>query len=189
MNAVAFHPTLGIDDYIAGERLSDIRHEYIDGQVYAMAGTGAKHNRIAGNIFYHLRTVTRGGSDCGVYISDMKVRIESGNRFYYPDVVVACDPSDDAEYFKRRPCLLVEVLSPSTEATDRREKWLAYRDLPSLRYYLLIASEEQIVEAYSRLDSGDWTHRLVTADAPLAIECEGLRLTLNLQDIYEDIRW
>jgi len=184
----AVHLPLSVEDYLAGELLSEIRHEYVDGEVFAMSGTSKNHNRIAGNTFYRFRSLTR-GTGCGVYMSDVKVRIEAGNRFYYPDVVVSCAPSDGEAYFERNPCLLVEVLSPSTEATDRREKWLAYRGLASLRYYLLISAQEPQVEAYCRQPSGGWVHLTLSEDEPLAIDCEGLRLTLSLQDIYEDVRW
>jgi len=188
MKAAAAHLPLSIEEYLEGELLSEIRHEYVDGEVFAMSGTSKNHNRIAGNTLFHLRSVTR-GTGCGVYMSDVKVRIEAGNRFYYPDVVVSCAPSDGDAYFERNPCLLAEVLSPSTEATDRREKWLAYRDLESLRYYLLISSQERLVEVYSRQSAGGWVHLTLSEDEPLVIDCEGLHLTLSLKDIYEDVRW
>lgn len=188
MSTSATRPLLSVEDYIDGELNSDIRHEYIDGQVYAMAGASERHGRIAGNTFFHLRSAARGGS-CGVFQSDMKVRIEAGNRFYYPDVLMYCDPADNEDYFKRRPCLIAEVLSESTEATDRREKWLAYRLLPSLQYYLLIASKERFVEYCRRSASGDWDLLLLSADERLEIHCEGLRASLSLDDIYEDVRW
>lgn len=187
-SAAAAHLPLSVEEYLEGELLSEIRHEYVDGEVFAMAGASRNHNRIAGNTFFHLRSVTR-GTGCGVYISDMKVRIEAGNRFYYPDVVVSCGPPDGNAYFERNPCLLAEVTSPSTEATDRREKWLAYRDLDSVRYYLLISSLEPKVEVYSRQPAGGWVHLTLTDENPLTIDCEGLRLNLSLQDIYEDVRW
>lgn len=188
MRVAAANLPLSVEEYLEGELLSEIRHEYVDGEVFAMSGTSKNHNRIALNTAFHLRSVTR-GTGCGVYMSDMKVRIEAGNRFYYPDVVVSCAPSDGEAYFERNPCLLAEVLSPSTEATDRREKWLAYRDLPSLRYYLLISAQEPRAEAYCRQPSGGWVHLTLAEDEPLAIDFEGLRLTLSLQDIYEDVRW
>ena len=108
-------------EYLAGEQCSNIRHEYLAGQVFAMAGAGEKHNRISLNIAFHLRAAAR-GKPCGVFISDMKLRVEPSDAYYYPDVMVTCDPTDNESLYKRSPCLIVEVLSPTTESIDRREK-------------------------------------------------------------------
>lgn len=134
----AYLPSLSIDDYLAGELASEIRHEYVDGEVYAMAGAGRAHNLIVTNIVARLRVKAR-GTPCLVFATDMKVRVGAWNAFYYPDVAVSCDPSDDNEFYLTAPCLIVEVLSPSTEGIDRREKLLAHRTLESLREYVLIA--------------------------------------------------
>lgn len=99
-----------------------------------MAGAGEAHNRIAGNLFSYLRAATR-GTTRGVFISDMKVRVMAHDAFCYPDVLLTCDPDDRESLYKSAPCLIAEVLSPSTEVIDRREKLIAYRALPSLRDY------------------------------------------------------
>ena len=125
---LAFKPRLTAVDYLAGEQDSDIRHEYVDGEVYAMAVAVESHNLIAGNVFARLRNLVRGGP-CRVFISDMKLQGAAWDAFYYPDVMVVCDPSDTQTHFKRSPSLVVEVLSPATESIDRREKMLAYRTL------------------------------------------------------------
>lgn len=182
---MAMKPNLTAADYLAGEQLSDIRHEFVDGQVYAMAGAGEPHNLIAGNVFAKLRNLVRGGQ-CRVFISDMKLNVAEWNAFYYPDVMVVCDPADDQPYFKQHPCLVVEVISPSTESTDRREKMLAYRTLPSLRNYVLISQDKRQVELYRRGDDGGWSAAVVIEAGSVPLEC--VNASLALTDVYEDVK-
>ena len=165
MNLPAQSFTIDVDDYLHGEQESPIRHEYIAGQVYAMAGADEAHNRIAGNLFFHLRAATR-GTTCAVFISDMKVRVAAHEAFYYRDVLLTCDPTDRESLYKGAPCLIAEVLSPYTEMTDRREKLLAYRTLPSLRYYLLVAQDRRLVEVYRREGDCGWRHEVSDEGAP-----------------------
>lgn len=187
MNLPAHNLAIDVDDYLHGEQEGPIRHEYIAGRVYAMAGAGEVHNRISLNLAFHLRAATR-GTPCGVFISDMKVRVASHEAFYYPDVLLTCDPTDREPLYKTAPCLIAEVLSPSTEVTDRREKLLAYRTLPSLRYYLLVAQDRRLVEVYRREADGGWRYE-VSEDGTLAFDCGGLSLRLTLADLYEDVVW
>ena len=174
-------------EYLDGEQYSDIRHEYLAGQVFAMAGAGEKHNRIAGNLFFHLRAAAR-GKQCGVFISDMKLRVEQSDAYYYPDVMVTCDSEDTESLYKRSPCLIVEVLSPSTEVIDRREKLIAYRNLSSLRYYLLVAQGKRQVECYARDAENRWRLTVSENEGALEIVCDNLNVTFSLDDIYEDVR-
>ena len=187
MSARPLSLPLSVDEYLQGELTSELRHEYIDGQVYAMAGAGERHNRIAGNAFFHLRSAARGGP-CGVFMADMKVHIEAQGIFYYPDILLTCDPRDDQELYKTRPCLIVEVLSASTERTDRREKWLVYRQIPSLRYYLLVSADSRRVEYRARNADGAWEAALLDAGGSLPIRCGDYRAELTLDDLYEDVR-
>src|SRR6185503_7069483 len=110
---------LSIDEYFELEERSPIRHEYVDGEVYAMTGVTRRHSRIAGNVFAHAWAAARGGP-CRVHVNDLKVRI--GDIIYYPDVMVACGAEPADARIEIAPCLLVEVLSPSTERVDRHEK-------------------------------------------------------------------
>ncbi|GAB6040263.1 Uma2 family endonuclease [Endothiovibrio diazotrophicus] len=176
-----------VEEYLEGELRSEVRHEYVDGQVFAMAGAGERHNRIAGNLFFHLRAAARGGP-CGVFVNDMKARIDSRNIFYYPDVMLVCDPADDEEYLKRCPCLIAEVASPSTWMTDRREKLFAYRDLPSLRYYLLVSAERREVEYFVREEDGGWATARLEEGEVLEVACNDYCAELRLADLYEDVR-
>ena len=176
--------TLTIGEYLESEKFSPVRHEYLSGQVYAMAGASTAHNLIAGNIFARLRARTRGGP-CRVFMSDMKLRVEAANAFYYPDVLVTYDPEDAEDYFKTRPCLIIEVTSPTTVVTDRREKLLAYKRIASLREYVLISQEEMSVEFY-RLDRGGhwWIETLGAEDV---LNLESVDMEIAVKEIYEDV--
>jgi Uma2 family endonuclease len=176
---------LSEQDYLRGELSSEIRHEYVDGEVYAMAGAGEAHNLIALNIASKLREFVRGGP-CRVFISDMKLHVKTWKAYYYPDVMVTCDPADSQSYFKEQPSLVVEVLSPGTESTDRREKMLAYRTLSSLREYVLIAADKRQVEIYRRDENDEWQLAVTNDGEFLSLESVACRLTLD--EIYEDVR-
>ena len=134
-------------DYLEGERLSTVRHEYINGDVYAMAGVSKNHDRIAGNVFAkfhaHLEPTA-----CTPFSSDMKVKV--GKDFFYPDVMVVCDDKTEDEYYTESPILIVEVLSKSTRRKDQTLKRLAYQNLPSLQEYVLIEQDFVDVEICRR---------------------------------------
>jgi len=129
---------IGVDDYLAGEEAAPVKHEYVAGEVFAIAGAGEAHVTVAGNLFALLRNHVRSGP-CRVYISDMKVRAEQADAFYYPDLFVTCDPADSREKrFKRNPILVVEVLSDSTAAFDCGAKFAHYRQ--SIRCWNMCSS-------------------------------------------------
>ncbi len=136
---------LTVEEYLQLEQTSEIRHEYLGGQVFAMSGGSKEHNTITLNIASRVRSHLRGGS-CSVFMADMKVRIQLASQrksiFYYPDVIVTCDPDDQDRFFLNYPCLIIEVLSPSTETIDRREKLLNYQTLESLQEYVLVSQDK-----------------------------------------------
>ncbi|MCI0747867.1 MAG: Uma2 family endonuclease [Verrucomicrobia subdivision 3 bacterium] len=171
-------------EYIEGEWQSEIRHEYVDGLVYAMAGASIEHNRISGNIFTALRIGLRGGP-CEVFMADVKVKIPPrvANAFYYPDVLVACDPTEEAEYYRERPSIIFEVLSPDTERTDRREKAIAYRQIPSIRMYVIVEQERPAVTVLQPAQEGWDSEALEGLHAVLRLPPIGLEMTLAT--IYE----
>ena len=170
-------------DYLQDE--GEIRYEYVNGAVFAMAGAGEAHNLIALNIASKLREFVRGGP-CRVYISDMKLHVQNWKAYYYPDVFVTCDPGDNHKPFKKRPILVLEVLSAGTERTDRREKMLAYRTLPSLREYLLVATDRRQVERYCRDEQEDW--KRVELEEDRSVPLQSIGATLTLAEIYEDVK-
>lgn len=173
-------------DYLAGEQNSPIRHEYLGGQIFAMSGGSEEHNRIALNIASFLRFHLR-GSGCKTFIADMKVRIakKSADIFYYPDVMVTCDSQDTEKYYKTSPCLIFEVLSPSTQDLDRREKRLNYQSLGSLQEYVLVSQSEIKVEVYRPDRSGNWSRQTLGNGDRLELQSVGL--TLTMADIYDEV--
>lgn len=185
MSLAAKIPDTDAADYLALETASTLKHEYLDGQIVAMAGAGERHNRIALNAAFRLRTAARGTS-CGVFISDMKLRVAGTNAFYYPDVMLVC-AEDDHPHYKTHPCVIIEVLSPSTAAIDQREKWLAYRTLPSLSVYLLVDAERRHADYWQRDTDGSWRQGTLEETEVLTLDCPPLKIPLALDDLYEDV--
>ncbi len=179
------HEPLHEEDYLHLEETATVKHELVGGEMYAMAGASERHNRIAGNIFFHLRSITR-GQTCRAFMADMKLRLAASTTYYYPDAMLVCDPADDHPLYKQAPCFIAEVLSPATASIDLREKWAAYRTLASLRYYLMVDSEKLWAKAYFRDDEGHWFEQELSPDDQLDIACDNVRLTLTLDDLYED---
>ncbi len=172
------------EEYLQGELESEIRHEYYEGKVYAMAGAGEKHNLISLNIALALKQKAK-GSSCKTFMADMKLYLSELDRFYYPDLLLTCDPEDSHEYYKENPCLIVEVLSPSTETIDRREKLHAYQEIASLKEYLLVSQEKKQLELYRR-QQDHWQYFLLQYDSDiLHLDC--LDLDLSMAVIYDEV--
>lgn len=175
---------ISTDDYLEGERVSEVRHEYVEGRVYAMAGASDDHNRIAGNIFRELGNALR-GHRCEPFINDMKVRIRQTHSdvFYYPDVLVACDPTDNAKFYRERPTVIIEVLSPDTVRIDEREKAIAYRQIPTVEIYLLVDQDRLRVTQLHRAEAGWRRETLEGPAAMLKLGCLGVEIPFDR--IYE----
>ncbi len=173
------------EEYLEGEKVSQIRHEYIDGQVYAMGGGSDAHVTITLNLSILLRNHLR-GSGCRVYMVDMKSQIDAINRYYYPDIMVTCDARDrEFEYFKCHPCLIIEVLSDSTEAFDRGKKFADYRHLESLKEYMLIAQDTMSMECFRRNDEGHWV--LYPYGKGEEVHLASVDFRFPIAAIYEDV--
>ncbi|HEX7314408.1 MAG TPA: Uma2 family endonuclease [Pyrinomonadaceae bacterium] len=177
--------SLSVAEYLEGEKEAEVRHEYVAGQAYAMAGASARHNRISLNIAGRLNDLLA-DDECQAFMADMKVRV-APDLVYYPDVVVACDPPGGDAYVRTEPRLVVEVLSPSTERADRHEKLAAYKSCPSVREYALVSQERMLVELHRRVGDGWETELLTEADERCAFDSVGL--TLTLADIYRNVRF
>lgn len=174
------------EEYLKIEEKSNIKHEYIDGQVYAMAGTTDTHNTIAGNLFTIIRNHLR-GSDCRVYFADIKARLEKLNRFYYPDLLVTCDPRDrETPTYKRFSKLIIEVLSDSTEAFDRGDKFNDYQTIDTLEEYVLVNSKHQRVEIFRRNAQGLWVLQTYTPNHQ-SFELQSINLTASFVDLYDEV--
>jgi len=172
-------------DYLEGEKTAEFRHEYVDGQIYAMAGTSIRHNDIALNIAFALRAATR-GTPCKVNASDVKVRAQRSKAYYYPDVIVGCQRDEADEYYLEKPCLIVEVTSKSTEWKDFTEKLIAYQKLASLQVYLIVAQDQPQVTLFYRDAEGAWdVARFDSLEQTITLPCP--EATLTLADIYEGV--
>ncbi len=179
-------PPLSADEYLILEAQSQTKHEYLNGEVYSMAGASDTHVTIALNVATLLRSHLR-GSGCRVYITDMKVRLDDRNCFFYPDVMVTCDPRDrDMPTYKRFPKLIVEVLSDSTEAFDRGDKFDHYQSLATLEEYVLINTRHQRVECFRRTGDRCWALQTYTPDTQ-TVDLPSVGLTVAIADLYEDV--
>ncbi len=174
------------EEYFQLEAASDIKYEYIDGEIYAMAGATDTHVTIALNMAILLRNHLR-GSGCSVYISDMKVRVEAKNRFYYPDVLVTCEDKDrENSTFKMFPSLIIEVLSDSTEAFDRGDKFADYQSLPSLQEYVLINPKKARIECFRRTESNLWLLQFYELKNE-QFELVSVDFAGKISDVYEEV--
>ncbi len=180
---------LNAAEYVARENEAEFKSEFFNGEIYAMAGATPTHVRISGNVYHAIRTQLR-GKPCEPFNSDLRVRVDETGAFVYPDVTVACPPltfaQDDANALTN-PVVIVEVLSPSTEANDRGAKWRHYQHLPSLRDYVLVAQNQKRIEHYERLDDGSWRYLVAENDGAISlssIECE-----LKLDEVYERVEF
>ena len=174
---------IGIDDYLDGETRCEIKHEYLDGEVVAMGGASARHGLVAGGIYAAALPHAR-RKRCQLFMADMKVRVDNADQtyFYYPDLLLACDVQDREPYYRRRPCLIVEVLSPSTERIDRREKLFAYQTIPSLREYLLIDPDQRCVEIYR---FGEPVRHETHTEGSFRLDCLDAEITVD--EVYMDV--
>ena len=186
MVALSSNTDLSPEDYLELENRSDIRHEYIDGEIYAMAGTGGIHNIISGNFYMALRNHVQ-NSGCRVYFADLKVKLNEGSRFYYPDLLVTCDERDEPnQAFVNFPKLIIEVLSDSTEGFDRGKKFQDYRTLPSLQAYLLVNAREYLVECFQRTPQNFWLLKSYEGLEAIA-KIDSLNLEIPLAEIYATV--
>lgn len=175
------HNQLSVEDYLEGERQSEIRHEFADGSVYAMAGASINHNQITANLLTSLVTHLRGTS-FRPFSSDLLVRTSKDN-YRYPDVTVVCDGQFLDDYSTGSPTILIEVLSKGTHQLDRQIKRLEYINLPSLQEYVLVEQERVEVEVFRR--SQGWQPSYYWNDV---VELESVGMSLSVQSIYEQVR-
>lgn len=175
-----------VEDYLAGEPHGEVRHEFLGGVVYAMAGASDEHIALSLNVAFALRSQLR-GRPCRVLMTDAKVRLQLAGEdvFYYPDVMVACDPRDTDRYFKRYPKVLIEVLSETTEPIDRREKFLSYRQIETLEEYVLVAQDKMEVTLFRR--ANHWQPEVLRQpEQPLRLA--SLDFSLPLSAVYEGVK-
>ena len=177
---------LSFEAYLNWEKEQENRFEYAFGEVFAMAGTSDTHNDLVFNITNVLKNATN-SRKCNVYFENVKLELVPQNLYVYPDVMLTCDKRDKLDHLvKKYPSLIVEVLSTSTEARDRGQKFSDYLKLPSLAYYILVSQYQHKVEVFGKLDSGGWKYRNFETLSD-TISLEDISLELSVQDIYENI--
>jgi Uma2 family endonuclease len=179
------YPNLTPTEYLEWEEKQELRHEYIYGEVYAMTGGTLNHSKIAMNFAYILMSHLR-GTRCQVFNSDAKVEVWESNLYFYPDLSVTCDDRDRTNTkFLSHPCLVVEVLSPTTEAYDRGKKFSFYRRSTSLQEYILVSSEQISVEIYRKNERNKW--ELTAYNSGDEIELESIDLKFPIEQLFEDV--
>lgn len=179
---------ISVEDYLAGEETSPVKYEYVYGEVYAMAGTSDNHNRIVVNLITLLSTHLR-DSPCEPFSGDIKVRV-SPHVYYYPDVLVSCEENAENPYFRNEPILIVEVISPSTQEIDRREKLLFYQQMPSVQEYVVVEQQKILIEIHRRQTDGHWiTYYFSHENADEEIEFQSVELTMTLGEIYRRVKF
>lgn len=181
----AEHLRMTTDDYLVWEETQAEKHEFVAGEVFAMVSARQDHVIVSGNIFAALKQCLR-GTPCRAYIADLKLRVETADAFFYPDVMVSCHPGDlKNQQYISHPTLIVEVLSDSTAAYDRGDKFAAYRDLESLKEYVIVGIDSRRVECFRRTAENEW----LLHDYHGEVNCEfhSLGISLALSEIFEDI--
>ena len=177
-------PLLQPAKYLAWEKEQSQKHEYISGEILAMAGASSRHNRIAVRAITALE-LALDHSECLVFPSDQKVRLREAGPFFYPDVSVACEPVIDDDECLRNPVVIIEVLSPSTDHYDRGEKWSHFRQLASLRHYVLLSQDAPLAEHYSRASGEQEIWQYVVLQGPDAVlELAALEASFALSQLY-----
>lgn len=181
---------LTLDEYVALEESSGVKHEFFAGVAYAMTGASPAHNLITANVISSLRPQLRGKS-CRIYTSDQRLNVQATGLYTYADASVVCGPvqyADASGNTITNPSVIIEVLSPSTENYDRGKKFQQYRNIDTLREYLLIAQDSMYVELYIRQEQHRWLLvEIAQEDAIVSLDVIGC--TMAIKDIYEDVEF
>lgn len=188
MGLPKFKTKISVEDYLEGEKISKTKHEFVNGEVYAMAGASDTHHRISANCFKKLDDHLE-DTDCEAFMVDMKLKADESD-FYYPDVFVACDESPESRFYREEPVLIIEVLSPSTRQIDRREKLKVYQQIPTVKEYLVIEQEKVHIELHRRQPDGNWlTHFYNKGDFDEIIEFQSVGMEITLDEIYRRVKF
>ena len=173
-------------DYLETEILSPVKREFVEGEVYAMAGASDNHNRLIGELFGLLLTHLR-DSKCEPFFSDIKVRVTK-HVYYYPDILVSCEEDPEDPYFRNLPILIIEVTSSSTERIDRSEKLLYYLQIPSLWEYVIVDQLTMNVEVHRRQPNGGWITYCYNESSDV-VELASVELFIPLPDLYRRVQF
>jgi Uma2 family endonuclease len=185
MVALPDRPSMSAEEYLAWEPTQEERYEYWDGEVVAISRQTRNHNRITINFFKLLDDSLNLPYE--IYIIDVKVQVEPGKKYFYPDVVVTCDERDNEPQLVQFPSLIMEVLSPSTEAADRGIKFAKYRQFSTLQEYVLVQVEQPGVEIFRRNRQGQWV--LCEYRLGDSLQLESVNLEIAIADLYRQIQF
>jgi Uma2 family endonuclease len=185
MVALPDRPSMSAEEYLAWEPTQEERYEYWDGEVVAISGQTRNHNRITINFFKLLDDSLNLPYE--IYIIDVKVQVQPGKNFFYPDIVVTCDEDDNDPQLVQFPSLIIEVLSPSTEAADRGIKFAKYRQFSTMQEYVLVQVEQPGLEIFRRNQQGQW----VLSEYGLgdALQLESVNLEIAITDLYRPVKF
>jgi Uma2 family endonuclease len=174
---------VSVTEYLEFEQTAKDKHEFVDGQVFAMAGASDAHNRMTLRLAALMLEAET--ENCRTYSSDMKLQI--GEIYYYPDILVTCSETDLRQNKKTQPCAIIEILSNSTADIDRGEKWQNYQKLESLKTYVLLDQTKVTAEVYQRLEDDAWRYEKLELGSKLKIPC--LNLEVLLEDVYRGVEF
>ncbi len=169
-------------DYLEREKISETKHEYFDGEIFAMAGASRSHQRIISNLVIDIGTHLK-NTPCEVFSSDMKVRADKGKKYFYPDVLVSCTKGDGDSHFEESPRIIVEVLSNSTRKLDKTLKRLVYQSITTLEEYVLIEQDRVEIQVFRRADNWQSSYYYIDDD----ITFTSIGLTLPVLEIYQRV--
>ncbi len=173
-------------EYLRDERVRQTRHEFVGGEIHAMAGTSIRHHRISANLFTKLDEHLI-DSPCDAFMSEIKLRVNE-DTFYYPDVFVTCDKTNPSQHYVEHSIFILEVSSPSTRQIDRREKLRAYQQMPDVQGYVLVEQDKLHIELHRRQPDGNWiTYFYNESDMDVEIEFQSVGLRTNLDEIYNRV--
>ncbi len=176
-------------EYLELERNADFKSEYYNGETFAMAGASLIHNEIVANLISIFNQFLK-DKPCDVYPSDLRLRIEKSGLYTYPDITIVCGKAellDNKFDTLKNPTVLIEVLSDSTEKYDRGQKFSFYREIPSLKEYILVSSKTMKIEKFKRLEDGNYLYIESNEHQPFPID--SINMNLNLEDVYNKIDW
>lgn len=176
-------------EYLELERNADFKSEYYNGEIFAMAGATLIHNKIVSNLIFLFNQFLK-DKPCDVYPSDLRLRVEKSGLYTYPDITIVCGKTellDNKFDTLKNPTILIEVLSDSTEKYDRGQKFSFYREIPSLKEYILVSSKTVKIEKFKRLEDGNYLYIESNEHQPFPID--SIKMNLNLEDVYNKIDW
>ena len=176
-------------EYLELERNADFKSEYYNGEIFAMAGATLIHNKIVSNLIFLFNQFLK-DKPCDVYPSDLRLQVEKSGLYTYPDITIVCGKTellDNKFDTLKNPTILIEVLSDSTEKYDRGQKFSFYREIPSLKEYILVSSKTMKIEKFKRLEDGNYLYIESNEHQPFPID--SIKMNLNLEDVYNKIDW